>query len=286
MSAIEIPIFGPQDGAAAVRAVGPYINGKTRLELNRTGSYGQGGLTPLRWELEELIDALYRARLREVPVRIMIRPRGPPQSGDDFLYSDAEFEKMKSALLEFKESPLMDKERGDGFVFGILKRSSSDAQRLVVDRERTAELRRLAGPDFKCVFHRAFDLVISTAGDGSGWKDELEWLETQKMAILTSGGRGNANDNANVLGKILYETAWTGQELIVGGGVRSESLGSLLDGMGGLGKVLAVTAIRAVGMVLHSSCSEDVDGKMVFDEEEAARLRMTLYDLMQTRGMN
>ncbi|KAK0739546.1 copper homeostasis CutC domain-containing protein [Apiosordaria backusii] len=286
MSGIEIPIFGPQHGVAAVRAIGIHPNFKTNLELNRTWSYPLGGLTPSRWELEELKHSLGYTRLeKDVSVKVMIRPRGPPQSGEDFLYSDAEFETMKSALLMFKESSLLNRESNDGFVFGILRRSSPESQRLVVDRERTAELRRLAGPDFNCVFHRAFDLVVSTAGDDQGWKDELAWLEAQKMGVLTSGGLGNAKDNASVLGKILNETARTGQQLVVGGGVRSQTLESLLDGMGGLARIYALTSFKEVGMVLHSSCVRDVNGNMEFDAEEAARLRVTLSELCRTKEM-
>ncbi|KAK0661189.1 copper homeostasis CutC domain-containing protein [Cercophora samala] len=273
MSAIEIAIFGPNSGVAAVRAVGQRLNGKTRLELNRSESYGQDGLTPFMRELEQLDDSLHQAGLKDVPVRIMIRPRG-----GNFIYSDAEFEKMKSDLLEFKGSQCMREKRGDGFVFGILKESSSDAQRLVVDRERTAELRGLAGPDFQCVFHRAFDQVIATARDDNGWKTELEWLEMQKMAVLTSGGRGNASNNAKVLRKVLDETSLTGQELIVGGGVRSETLESMLNDMGGLGRIFALTSLRGVGMVLHSSFLTPMlrDNIMFFDVLEARKFKTTL----------
>ncbi|KAK4196202.1 copper homeostasis CutC domain-containing protein [Triangularia verruculosa] len=282
MSTIEIPIFGPRDGIEAVRAFGADFSGNIRLELNRADSYGQGGLTPVKWEVEQLLRSLYHAGLGNTSFSVMIRPRGPPQYGTDFLYSDDEFETMKKTLLDFKESQLMSKARGDGFVFGILKRSDSDATRLVVDRERTAELRRLAGPDFKCVFHRAFDLVISTAGNDKEWEEELEWLDTQKMAVLTSGGLGNADDNAGVLLKVLRKTSWTGQELIVGGGVRWENLEKLLSGMGGLAQIYARTAFRAVGMVLHSSFTKTVDGIAVFDSNEAQKFTTTLGMLIRT----
>ncbi|CAP73497.1 uncharacterized protein PODANS_2_8650 [Podospora anserina S mat+] len=284
MSGIEVAIFGPRDGVAAVKAVGEKLNGKTRLELNRTGSYEQNGLTPSTWELEHLNASLDHAGLQDVPVRIMIRPCGAPKLGPDFVYSDAEFEQMKSDIRKFKESKHMSRERGDGFVFGVLRQSCSVPQMLVVDRVRTAELKHLAGDDFKCVFHRAFDLVISTSRDEM-WVDDLEWLKTQGMAVLTSGGCGNASNNTKALKQVLIETARIGQELIVGGGVRSDTLESLGNGMGGLGYIYALTSLHSVGMVLHSSfLKRDPSNVVSFDVEEARKFKATLYTLISSQG--
>jgi copper homeostasis protein len=70
---------------------------------------------------------------------IMIRPRG-----GDFNYSDAEFNAMKSSILELKNTGI------DGFVFGILTQNSK------VDFLRNSELVALAKP-LPCSFHRAID---------------------------------------------------------------------------------------------------------------------------------
>lgn len=104
---LEIPVFG---GNAASRAV---ELGASRIELNATGSYPDGGLAPSLEDLRRVADI-------EVPVRIMIRPRGPPSESRvrDFIYSDAEFADMESAIRRFKETGLLNEARGDGFVLG------------------------------------------------------------------------------------------------------------------------------------------------------------------------
>lgn len=159
MMPLEVPVFSPGSASAAIQA------GAHRLELNRAGSYPQGGLTPDIADLQTLTAAsVSEANPSPLPpLRIMIRPRGPPADEPDFVYSDAEFAEMKASVGAFKESGLMRRGRGDGFVFGILKVRETEAGRLgaraespvVVDVERNRELVELAAP-WPCVFHRAF----------------------------------------------------------------------------------------------------------------------------------
>ena len=91
--------------------------GAARVELNAPGSYPLGGTTPPVNELARVVDKLH------IPVRIMIRPRGPPADSDaqDFLYSDREIGQMADSIREFKATGLLNPLRGDGFVFGLLK---------------------------------------------------------------------------------------------------------------------------------------------------------------------
>ncbi|KAK0752094.1 copper homeostasis CutC domain-containing protein [Schizothecium vesticola] len=117
---LEIPIFGPDDGAAAV------VAGAQRLELNRAGSYALGGLTPTLPELIALLSSFRPLALPGTPpIRIMIRPRGapPPDGGHDFVYTRAELATMHASIAGFLASGLLHGARGDGFVFGVLSPS-------------------------------------------------------------------------------------------------------------------------------------------------------------------
>jgi copper homeostasis protein len=110
---LEVPVFG---GGAAPRAVQA---GASRVEVNAAGSYPDGGLTPTLADLRQ-------ATSLDVPLRIMIRPRGPPPAPRrDFIYSRQELVGMSDAIAAFKESGLLDMDRGDGFVFGVLKQDAA-----------------------------------------------------------------------------------------------------------------------------------------------------------------
>jgi copper homeostasis protein len=134
---------------------------------------------------------------------------------------------MSSAITEFKKTGLLDANRGDGFVLGILK--TSPGGDLEVDTVRNAELVKLASP-FKCVFHRAFDDVLGHAGRTGSvkpWEIALkDVIDCGFDGILTSGGPGNAPQNAAVL-RALAEAAKGSIEIIVGGGVRSSNVRDL-----------------------------------------------------------
>lgn len=153
MLPLEVPVFSPPSAAAALLA------GAHRLELNRAGSYPQGGLTPSLADLEALARGHAPDMAPTAPLRIMVRPRGPPaDGGPDFVYSAAELEEMRAAVREFAGSGLMRRERGDGFVFGVLRGEGGEGGgvgRMVVDVERNGELVGLA-EGWPCVFHRAF----------------------------------------------------------------------------------------------------------------------------------
>lgn len=190
---LEVPVFG---ASAALRVVEA---GASRIELNAAGSYPAGGLTPSLDDLERVIVAGLN-----VPLRVMIRPRGPPPpsmsaaaaaagsappslsqgnalQGRDFIYSDEEIEQMHDDIVKFKASGLLNVARGDGFVFGVLTERLSatiSPTSYVGDENRhsrepslacvvdVARCTRLveAARPFKTVFHRAFDEVVSHDG--------------------------------------------------------------------------------------------------------------------------
>ncbi|RBN50241.1 copper homeostasis protein CutC [Flavobacterium psychrolimnae] len=169
-------------------------NGANRVELcaNRTA----GGTTP-DFEFTKIV----RDKVT-IDLNVMIRPRG-----GDFVYSDFEFEQMKSEILALKKLQV------DGFVFGILNEDGS------LNELQNAELVDLAKP-LPCTFHRAFD----------GVKNKFQALESLIefgfKAVLTSGEETNAVDGVDVLAR-LVEKANNRIVIMPGGGLRSTNIGLL-----------------------------------------------------------
>lgn len=242
---LEVPIFGPGSARAAVAA------GAARIELNASGSYPAGGLTPTILDLAQLQDL-------NVPVRVMIRvPSSLAADRSDFIYRDEELDAMEASMEQFKRSRFLDLERGDGFVFGAVRETGAEG---VVDVDSGVGRRFVeAAKPYKIVFHRAFDAVIGVGGGdeelsrGKAWLRELVQLGFD--GVLTSGGPGNAAGNSETL-KAIVANAGDDIEIIVGGGVRSGNVGKLVD----------TISLRNDGKAswVHSSCllgdgSEEVD---------------------------
>ncbi|KAI1813522.1 hypothetical protein GGS20DRAFT_473451 [Poronia punctata] len=257
---LEIPAFGSIAAREAVSL------GATRIELNAKGSYSKGGLTPSLQDLEDFLSATNGDQ--RVPVRIMIRPRGPPaencgssSSGRDFIYSDSEFEEMQRDIKKFKESGLLDVEYGDGFVFGILiedddgttttTTTTTTTKTARVDVKRCSILEEAAYP-YKCVFHRAFDEIVD-----SDWERGLgDIAKCRFSGILTSGGPGRAIDNVVTLEKIIDGAMPLNVEIIVGGGVRKGNVVEIMQRLR--------LRDRGDGLVcLHSACLRAGDDERV-----------------------
>jgi copper homeostasis protein len=185
---LEIACFNLESAIIAEKS------GADRIELcaNRTA----GGTTP---DLE--LTKMVRDRI-SIDLNVMIRPRG-----GGFVYSDFEFEQMKSEILAFKKLQV------DGFVFGILNENGS------INEQQNAELVALANP-LPCTFHRAFD----------GVKNKIEVLESLIefgfKTVLTSGEETNAVDGSDILAK-LVEKANSRIVIMPGGGVRAANIGLL-----------------------------------------------------------
>lgn len=296
---LEVPVFGASAAAHAVEA------GASRIELNAAGSYLAGGLTPS-------VEDLRRIANLNVPLRVMIRPRGlpsptsaelantpTPQSttgaqGRDFIYSDVEIELMHDHIAAFKDSGLLQADRGDGFVFGVLTEQSSAINQPLsrgetnplalvhgvdvgdigvgceVDIAKCTRLVEVARP-FKVVFHRAFDEIVSSGNGLSGDKRCLPWQKGLADiagcgfdGILTSGGLGSAADNAETLAQILDEASKKDIEIIVGGGVRSRNIPELLERL--------QLYERKQSVFMHSSCliAEEMEHVNLFEVEAIA----------------
>ena len=144
--------------------------GANRIELCK--DLHLDGFTPDYESAKKTIKQL------NIPVFILIRPRG-----GDFVYSNEEFELMKSDIVKFKEMGCK------GIVSGILKDDNS------VDIERTRELVELTEP-LEFTFHRAFDLVKNPL------KEIEKLIEMGIDRVLTSGQKNKALEGLDLLEKL------------------------------------------------------------------------------------
>ncbi len=176
---------------SALSALEAEKGGAGRVELCE--NMADGGTTPSAGTIK------IAKKLLTIPVFVMIRPRGA-----DFLYSEEEFEIMKTDVLMAKELG------ADGVVFGILKPDGT------IDAERMGELVRLARP-MGITCHRAFDMT----------RDPFEALETlMKLGVdrvLTSGQCDSALIGAPFIRKWIQ---WVEGKIIImpGHGIKTHNL--------------------------------------------------------------
>ncbi len=156
----------------------------------------KGGTTP------DFYEFLHLKRHYQIPIYIMIRPKGGP-----FFYSDEEFLEMKNSIITFKSGG------ADGFVFGILDNNNE------IDEAKNRELLELAG-DTPCTFHRAFDRTADLD------KSIQTLIKLGFRTVLTSGGKKTALEGKEKL-KDLIEKYAHKIEILVGGGVRSKNIEEL-----------------------------------------------------------
>ena len=185
---IEIACFNFESALIAQKA------GADRLEL--CADISVGGTTPT-------IEMIQQARKNlSIDLYVIIRPRG-----GNFVYSEAEFEQMKSEIETIKKLDV------NGFVFGILKDDKT------INIEQNKALVDLAKP-FPCTFHRAFDAV-------SNYEKALEdVISCGFSTILTSGTFPNVMGGKEVLKQLVIQ-ANNRIEIMPGGGLRSTNISEL-----------------------------------------------------------
>lgn len=188
MNKLEIACFNLESALISQQ------NGADRIEL--CDGISVGGTTPnaemVSWAKAILTIDLY----------VMIRPRG-----GNFVYSDAEFQQMKSEIQVLKKLNV------DGFVFGILNEDKT------INIDQNAELVNLAKP-FPCTFHRAFD----EAADLSQSLEDV--IQCGFQTILTSGQKPNVVEGVNQLAA-LAEKANGRITIMPGGGLRSSNISEI-----------------------------------------------------------
>ncbi|EAZ96479.1 probable copper homeostasis protein [Flavobacteria bacterium BAL38] len=185
---IEIACFNLKSALIAQKA------GADRVEL--CADMSVGGTTPT-------IEIIQQAREHlTIDLYVMIRPRG-----GNFVYSDSEFEQMKSEIEIIKKLGV------NGFVFGILNEDKT------INIEQNKVLVELSKP-FPCTFHRAFDEVLNVDKTLEGV------ISCGFSTILTSGTFPNVIEGKEVL-KQLVNQAKNRIEIMPGGGLRSTNISAL-----------------------------------------------------------
>ncbi|MFN7046091.1 MAG: copper homeostasis protein CutC [Flavobacterium sp.] len=188
MKKIEIACFNLDSAIIAQNS------GADRLEL--CADMSVGGTTPT-------IEIINQAREHlNIDLYVMIRPRG-----GNFVYSEAEFEQMKSEIEAIKKLGV------NGFVFGILKDDNT------INIEQNKVLVELSKP-FPCTFHRAFDVVLDCE------KALEDVISCGFSTILTSGTFPNVMEGKEVLKQLVIQ-AKNRIEIMPGGGLRSTNISEL-----------------------------------------------------------
>ena len=165
--------------------------GADRIELCK--DLHLDGLTPDYESAKRTINTL------NIPVFILIRPRK-----GDFMYSDEEFELMKSDIVKFKEMGCK------GIVSGVLNNDNS------IDIKRTKELVKLSKP-LEFTFHRAFDIVLNPS------KEIENLIEIGVNRVLTSGQKEVAMNGLELLME-LYNISKNRIIIMPGSGINKSNI--------------------------------------------------------------
>jgi len=165
--------------------------GADRLEL--CSALELGGITPGPGIIQSVL------RNVSIPVNVIIRPRG-----GDFLYSDQEFEVMRSEIDFAGEAGAA------GVVLGILREDG------MIDVDRTAYLVECAG-SMSVTFHRAFDMAADTM---TAIEDVIS---AGAVRLLTSGQSNSAAEGTKLIRK-LVDAAGARLIIMPGGGLNEGNI--------------------------------------------------------------
>ncbi len=206
--------------------------GAHRIEL--CDNPGDGGTTPSYGFIKAARQFLH------IDLYPIIRPRG-----GDFLYSDAEFNIMRTDIKICKESGC------DGIVIGLLNADGT------VDKKRCSILVQQAYP-MGVTFHRAFDRTPDA------YKALDDIIDIGCERILTSGQMPNALDGSELISKLIERSD---ERIIImpGSGIRSDNIIEI--------------AKRTKAVEFHTSARISVESKMKYSNENMnEKLRSVTVD--------
>jgi copper homeostasis protein len=183
----------------------------------------------------------------------IIRPRG-----GDFLYSDDEFEIMKTDVKLCKESGC------DGVVIGILTKDGK------VDKKRCGSLVDSAYP-LGVTFHRAFDRTV----------DAFEALEDiidiGCERILTSGQKPNASDGTELITQLIVK-ADDRMIIMPGSGVNSKNILQIAESTGAVEFHSSARKKRKSAMEFNNPALNENLESIVVDQEEIKMMLALLHN--------
>lgn len=194
--------------------------GATRIEL--CDNQAEGGTTPSYGFIKQAREKV------SIDLFPIIRPRG-----GDFLYTDDEFEIMKTDIEICKLLGC------DGIVTGILKSDGS------VDKERMKVLKNLAYP-MSVTFHRAFDRTKDA------FKALEDIIEIGCERILTSGQKPTAMEGIDLI-EALVNKADNRIIIMPGSGIKSDNIIEI--------------AQKTKAQEFHSSARNFISSKMEYHQE-------------------
>lgn len=181
-------------------ALNSQAKGANRIEL--CSNLAVEGLTPSEKLIREAKETL------NIPIRVMIRPRA-----GDFCYSQDELAQMRESIELCKKIGV------EGVVFGILNEDNT------LNIEMTKSLAEESYP-LKVVIHKAID---STPDPVETLKQLLEIKEIS--TVLTSGGKDNAFEGAEILKKMI-RLAGDEIEILAQGHITKNNFAELHDLIG------------------------------------------------------
>ena len=235
---LEIAVFSVEAALAAIKA------GADRIEFCENPQ--EGGTTPSFGSLSTLIS------LTSKPVFPIIRPRG-----GDFLYTENEFNAMRSDILMVRKLDY------PGVVLGLLNADGS------IDTVRTKRLVDLASP-MEVTFHRAFDRC------NDPFKALEDIIATGCKRILTSGQVPNAADAMPLLKKLVEQA---GDRIIImpGSGVRSNNIKEIMQATGAKEMHSSARKMQASQMLYSKDSMKENMQATGVDAEEIKKMLEQLH---------
>jgi copper homeostasis protein len=218
-------------------------NGADRIEL--CANPLEGGTTP---SLGMIREARKSTCIQLFPI---IRPRG-----GDFLYSQAEFDAMKTDIAACRE------EGCDGVVIGMLKKDGT------VDVENCRELVVAAGK-MEVTFHRAFDRVL----DPENSLEEIIAMGCKR--ILTSGLKPTAPEGSVLLMKLVQQAA-NRITIMPGSGIRAGNIRALALATGAKAFHSSARLSKGSDMDYKNMEMNELLNKITLDGTEVSALRNEL----------
>lgn len=166
-------------------------SGCSRIEL--VSALTEGGLTPSYSLIKNVVQAV------NMPVNVMIRPHAK-----SFIYTPEEIQLMKEDILIAKDL------KANGVVLGVLNEKNE------ICEESLSELLSVCD-GIDVTFHRAIDGLFDPV---SGIKILRKY--PQIVNVLTSGGKGNIENNIEVIRDMISNAGHI--NVLLGGGLNHQNI--------------------------------------------------------------